>query len=104
MKNALNVLKNLKAKRKIAVLGDMREIGSLTDQAHKEIGEIAQKTADLVIGVGSDAKKFGAQKYFKNKQKATDYLLKEMRQGDTILVKASRSIGLDKIVDAIKED
>jgi len=104
MRNALNVLQSLKAKRKIAVLGDMREIGKITTQAHVEIGQSAAKIADLVIGVGDVAKKFNGQKYFKNRQKAIDFLLKEVKEGDMILIKASRGIGLDKIVDALKEN
>lgn len=102
MKNALNVLAGLKAKRKIAVLGEMREIGSISDAVHKEIGEIAAKSADLVVAIGSQAKKFNAQKYFTTKEEATKYLLKEVRENDIILVKASRSIGLDEIVESLK--
>ena len=103
MRNALAVLKNLKAKRKIAVIGDMREIGEISSQAHIEIGHEAAKIADMVIGVGVEAKKFGATKYFKDRSKAIDYLAKEIKDGDLVLVKASRGIGLDKIVDALKE-
>lgn len=103
MRNALAVLKNLKAKRKIAVIGDMREIGEISTQAHVEIGQEAAKVADLVVGVGLEAKKFNGQKYFKDTDKAIDFLLKEVKNGDLVLVKASRGIGLDKIVDAITE-
>ena len=102
MKNALNVLAGLKAKRKIAVLGEMREIGDTTDAVHKEIGEIAAKSADLVVAIGTQAKKFNAQKYFASKEEATKYLLKEVRENDIILVKASRSIGLDEVVESLK--
>jgi UDP-N-acetylmuramoyl-tripeptide--D-alanyl-D-alanine ligase len=104
MKNALTVLKNLPAKRKIAVLGDMLEIGSITNEAHLEIGQVAQKTVDLLVAVGTHAKKYEAHKYFRSKDKATEYLLKEMRDGDILLIKASRGLGLDKIVDKLKKD
>lgn len=103
MRNALSVLKTLKAKRKIAVIGDMREIGKISAQAHTEIGQEAAKISDMVVGVGSEAKKFNGQKYFKDRNKAIDFLLKEIRSGDLVLVKASRGIGLDKIVDEIME-
>lgn len=103
MRNALAVLKNLKAKRKIAVIGDMREIGKITAQAHTEIGQEAAKIADLIIGVGVEARKYNGQKYFKDRNKAIDFLLKEIKSGDMILIKASRGIGLDKIVDALME-
>ena len=104
MKAALNTLANLKAKRKIAVIGDMREIGKITNDAHKEMGDLARKSASLVVAIGDAAKKYNGQKYFKKREKAIDYLLKEVRQGDIILVKASRSIGLDKIVEALKNN
>ncbi len=103
MKNALTVLKNLKAGRKIAVLGDMREIGLMTDEAHVEIGKIAKETADLVVAVGDLAKKYEAIKHFKSRDKAIDYLLKEVHEGDMILIKASRAIGLDKIVEQLRK-
>jgi UDP-N-acetylmuramoyl-tripeptide--D-alanyl-D-alanine ligase len=102
MRNALAVLKSLKAKRKIAVIGDMREIGKITNEAHTQIGQEAAQIADLVVAVGDEAKKYNGQKYFKDRQKAIDYLAKEVTTGDMVLVKASRGIGLDKIVDAIK--
>lgn len=101
MKNALNVLNSLKAKRKIAVLGDMREIGQITNEAHEEIGRLALKTTDLVIAIGESARKYNASKFFKSKEKAIDYLLKEVRNGDILLVKASRSLEFDQIVEAL---
>lgn len=102
MKAALDVFKNLKAKRKIAVLGDMKEIGKITDESHKLLGEYAKSISSVAISVGELAKKYQFDKHFSNKAKAIDYLLKEIRPGDILLIKASRSIGLEEIVDAIK--
>lgn len=103
MKAALEVLSQIKASRKIVCLGDMREIGPITDSAHQEIGKIAQKVADIVVSVGPDAKKYGG-KHFSSANEAADYLLSILKENDILLVKASRAIGLDKVVEKIKAD
>jgi UDP-N-acetylmuramoyl-tripeptide--D-alanyl-D-alanine ligase len=101
--NALEVLKNLNSlSRKIVVLGDMRELGDMSLEAHKAIGDEAAKIADIVIAVGDLARKYKAHKYFKNRDKAIQYLLKEVCSNDILLIKASRAIGLDKVADALR--
>jgi UDP-N-acetylmuramoyl-tripeptide--D-alanyl-D-alanine ligase len=56
MRSALNTLKNLSAKRKIAVLGDMLEIGKYAEQAHRAIGDQTADFVDLLVTVGPRAK------------------------------------------------
>ncbi|MDP1689494.1 MAG: UDP-N-acetylmuramoyl-tripeptide--D-alanyl-D-alanine ligase [bacterium] len=113
MHAGLDTLKSLKAKRKIAVLGDMLEIGEYTLEAHEEIGRLVAKSADLLITVGSRAKFIaeGAKKakmqrkYIKEFETADDARIAVqdiMRKGDLVLVKASRSMELDKIVEEIR--
>ena len=53
MAEALETLKALKAKRKIAVLGDMLELGQYTLEAHREVGRTAAKVADMIVTVGT---------------------------------------------------
>ncbi|MEK7142918.1 MAG: UDP-N-acetylmuramoyl-tripeptide--D-alanyl-D-alanine ligase [Patescibacteria group bacterium] len=103
MTAALDILKLLPAQRKIAVLGDMREIGNITDESHKIIGQYAREVADEVIALGQLAKKYQAHQYFDKKSQAIDYLLSKIGNGDIILVKASRALELEKIVEAIKK-
>lgn len=113
MHAGLDTLKSLKAKRRIAVLGDMLEIGEYAPEAHEEIGRLAAKSADLLITVGPRAKFIaeGAKKakmqsrYIKSFDTADDARIAvqdAMRKGDLVLVKASRSMELDKIVEEIK--
>lgn len=102
MRAALDLLRHLIGKRKIAVLGDMRELGAISNEAHTLIGEYAHQVADVVVAVGEEAVKFKSDHYFKSREKATEYILKEMREGDIILIKASRGIGLDKIAEELK--
>lgn len=107
MRAALDLLHHLNCKsRKIAVIGDMREIGPISDEAHHLIGQYAHEVADMVVAVGTEAKKYQAQQYFKTSEKAKEYLLKEIRPGDIILIKASRGSAqmpeLEAIVEALK--
>jgi UDP-N-acetylmuramoyl-tripeptide--D-alanyl-D-alanine ligase len=114
MNLALETLKDLKAKRKIAVLGDMLEIGKYTIEAHEEIGKYAANFVDLLITVGSRAKFIAAaaRKAGMPEENIISFLVAEearkevelkIKKGDLILVKASHSIGLDKIVEEIRE-
>ena len=109
MKLALEELKRLAARspstssgRRVAVLGDMFELGSAARQAHRRVGEIARQSADLVVTVGPLAKLMGGM-HFKDKQAAIDFLLQQVRKGDTILVKASHGMEFKEIVDALRE-
>jgi len=101
MKAALDLMKSLPAKRKITVLGQMRELGPISQEAHKEIGQLAKEVADLVIEVGDN--QYSAAKNFASTEEATEFLLKEVKPGDIILIKASRTIRLDKIAESLKQ-
>ena len=110
---ALEVLDEISSKRKIAVLGDMLELGKHTITAHREIGEmVAEKKIDLLITVGVRAKFFaeGAVKAgFKKKQilscgdspEAGRELEKIIEKGDLILIKGSQGIRMEKILEVL---
>ncbi|MCL5407088.1 MAG: Mur ligase family protein [Patescibacteria group bacterium] len=107
MKAALDVLNFLPSPkengRKIAVLGDMLEIGQISAKAHELIGQYANEIADEVISVGTESQKYNSKVHFENAQAASDYLLANIQRNDIILIKASRAIGLDKVVERLKE-
>jgi len=103
MEAALNVLREIPCNgKKIAVLGDMLEIGKISEEAHKLIGEYAKNIADEVIAVGKLAKGYQGSAYFENSDEASDYLLKKIKPNDIILIKASRGAELEKIVNNLK--
>ncbi|MDD5547353.1 MAG: Mur ligase family protein [Candidatus Pacebacteria bacterium] len=113
MHAAIETVKSLKAARKIAVLGDMLEIGKYTVEAHETIGELAGKVFDILITVGGRAKfiaetagKSGiAKKNIYSFDTADDAKLKVqelIKKGDLILIKASHAMELDKVVEEIK--
>ncbi|HOX90967.1 MAG TPA: UDP-N-acetylmuramoyl-tripeptide--D-alanyl-D-alanine ligase [Candidatus Paceibacterota bacterium] len=112
---ALNVLKEMKASRKIAVLGDMLELGKHTEEEHLVVGKNVSLMADKIILVGQRAKiiadgaiqnNFSKKDivYFNEAVQAGDYLAKEIREGDLILVKGSQKMRMEKAVEKIMLD
>jgi len=101
MKAALDTLRILPAKRKIAVLGDMLEIGKIAPEAHRLIGEYAREIADEVVTVGELAKGYRG-KHFDNNDEAIKYLLSKILENDIILIKASNSLNFAEISEALK--
>lgn len=114
MRSALETLAALPAKRRVAVLGDMLEIGKYTPEAHEAVGRIAAKSADALFTVGPRAKfiaeaaraagmKRTAILSFDTAEEARKPVQDFIKKGDLILVKASHSMELNKIVDEIRE-
>ncbi len=112
MDSALETLKSLKAKRKIAVLGDMLEIGKYTFEAHDRIGKKAAKIVDILFTVGirgkiiaEAAKNAGFSKrnlfHFETLKGLGNQLQLKIKPGDVILIKASQAVRLEKIVEEI---
>lgn len=103
--SSLNVLKKEKNK-KIVILGDILELGKYSIKIHKKIGKHLKKIKDIdVILVGENIKviKDKNYKYFNNYEEVINYIKKINLDNATILVKASRKMNLDKIVDYILE-
>jgi len=103
-------------RRRILAAGEMRELGLLSAQLHRESGEFAARTGkiDFVIGVQGDALQLveGAiasgiprerTKFFGTPENAAEYLGGFVRPGDLLLVKGSRSVKMERIVEALLE-
>jgi UDP-N-acetylmuramoyl-tripeptide--D-alanyl-D-alanine ligase len=112
MNAALETFKEIPAKRRVAVLGDMLELGDYTIEMHEEIGKKVIGIVDLLICVGTAAKliaesaiKHGFDKgkviIFNNSESASKMIRKEIKEGDLILVKGSRAIKLEEVVKEI---
>lgn len=113
MEAALETLKNFPGGgRKIAVLGDMLELGTYTIDAHREVGKTAAKICDLVITVGVRAKfisegageaGFDSKKlfHFDDAREAGQALDKLLTLGDIVLVKGSQAVRLEWTVEEI---
>ena len=113
VKSAVNVLKITEGRR-IIVLGDMYELGENSAAFHYETGKYAAEAElDLLCFVGDLAKQMyiGANTiktdniyYFESKQELHRFLSKQLKSGDTVLVKASRGMHLEETVDFLKHD
>jgi len=108
MRAALEVLKNFPhANRRIAVLGSMLELGDWSEKEHQKIGIQASAIAQLIIGVGEETKVLleatpnTQNHWFENAVEAAKWIPTHVQNGDVILIKGSRSIGLEKVVEAL---
>ena len=116
MRAAMNVLQSLKSQRRsVCILGDMLELGDSSEREHYGIGEYAAATGvDVIAAIGNfaDAVKRGAEAsgkdskniyVFPAKEEAVLHLGKILKPGDVVLVKGSRSIKMEYIVDFLRE-
>ena len=104
---ALEVLEEFPARRKIAVLGDMLELGKLEEKAHFDLVALALEIADLSVFVGGRMGRAYAWYGERNKAKAISLgsLKKlEFKKGDVVLVKGSRGMQMEKVVESLLED
>ena len=105
MKAAIEYLEKIEGKRKIAVLGDMKELGEYSESLHRKVGEEV-KDIDILITIGELAKcieetaDVREMLHFDNNESALEYLKKIMKKDDIILLKASNSM---KFGDIAKE-
>jgi len=102
----LQLLATIPAKRRLALLGDMRELGSITQEEHQKIAQIAAKKADQVVLVGPLMKKFALPilaasqtptKWFFSASQAANYLQTRLQPEDLLLIKASQNTLLFEI-------
>ena len=117
MKAALNTLgaqKIPEGAQKIAVLGDMLELGSVAETSHYEIGKLAAEKADLLFCFGelsryiaAGAWKNGMREtafHFETKEELSKELRKTAKPGDIIWLKASRGMRFEDIAEAFYEE
>lgn len=111
---ALDLLAGLPGRR-IAVLGEMLELGKGSVQGHREVGTAAAATCDLLVAVGPGATQIavGAKSAGldpsrilepRDREAALDQLRGRLRDGDVVLVKASRGVELDLLVEALRDE
>jgi len=110
MRAALDLLLQIGPKRRLAVLGDMLEMGESGPEAHREVGRYAATRATHLIAVGQLGREIKAgwdeiscnpAVHFRDKNSAWEYLAGEVTEGDVCLVKASRGMGFETIVEAL---
>ncbi|MDR1003270.1 MAG: UDP-N-acetylmuramoyl-tripeptide--D-alanyl-D-alanine ligase [Oscillospiraceae bacterium] len=112
---ALSVLSSMKGEgRRIAVLGDMMELGDYAKKAHRQCGEmVAAANADLLYALGSNAMYYidgagqmaneGRARLYDSKENLVADLISEIKEGDVLLFKASRAMKLEEVIERIYE-
>ncbi len=87
--------------RRVAVLGDMLELGPDSPQYHEEIGAYAREHADVLVTVGPQAALMAGDHEVVTAAQAVDIVRGLIRPGDTMLVKGSRGMGLEAVAEAL---
>lgn len=111
MKDSIDILSKAGG-RKIAVLGDMGELGKDEKELHAQVGAyLAEKRIDYLFCAGELSREIAREAkknpqctitHFSSKEELIPALLKEVKEGDTILVKASHFMEYPKIIEALK--
>jgi UDP-N-acetylmuramoyl-tripeptide--D-alanyl-D-alanine ligase len=113
MRAALDTVSSRRGSGRLAiVLGDMLELGDIADEAHREVGrQIAALGVDELVGVGPRARLtveaaraagLGEVRHATTFEDAVAHLLKRLAPGDVVLVKGSRVMRLERVVDALE--
>ncbi len=109
---AVDMLAGMPARRRIVVAGEMLELGATGEQLHRESGEyISGKSVDFLLGVRGlanpmveAARTAGMQaEYVATPEEAGEWLARETRDGDVVLLKASRGVKLEKALETWKK-
>ena len=109
---ALALLADLDATRHIAVFGDMLELGEVEEIGHRTVGQRAASIADALYTVGPRAWMIGDEArtvrpelptfHFDDKEALTAALREDLREGDLVLVKGSRGVGMETVIAELR--
>ncbi len=87
--------------RKLALIGDMLELGRYEALAHREVGREARQVVDQLLTYGQASRSMKASRHFTQKHDAAEYLGQILLPDDIVLIKASRGMGLDEVVEEL---
>ena len=108
IKSSLEILRNEKCNRRIAVIGDVLELGEYSERIHKEIGkELFNSNLDYIITIGEYTKYtdkylkdngFNNIKHYDKENDSYSFIEELLKEGDVVLFKGSHGIKLNNIV------
>lgn len=117
--SALGLLHELQPKRKIAVLGEMRELGAVAPEQHRIVGRRAAEVVDLLVTYGDlagmiagearlaaevDGRQFAVTSFgLDQRSELVEYLLGQLQDGDIVLLKGSRGLQMEEIVERLRD-
>ena len=114
MKASLETLSKLQSERKVAILGDMLELGNFSEELHRKVGkEVVKNKIDVLITVGDlsktifdEAKKLGVNEayHFKSNKDCLTQIDNIVKKGDAILIKASNRMNFGEISTHLQKD
>ncbi|HQY88703.1 MAG TPA: UDP-N-acetylmuramoyl-tripeptide--D-alanyl-D-alanine ligase [Tepidisphaeraceae bacterium] len=113
---ALETLLSIEGKRRVAVLGDMLELGAATDRYHREIGRLVAELAneiDVIYCVGPASKLIEEEaiargypadqiQHFPDSNSAADFIPSKLKRNDVVLLKGSRGVRLEAIAESLQ--
>lgn len=109
IRSSLEILKNKEAKRRIAVIGDVLEVGDYNEEIHTKIGEeLFKSNLDIIVTIGDNTrytdkflenKGFDNRYHFNNESESYEFFDDMLRDGDVVLFKASNGMKLKNIVN-----
>jgi UDP-N-acetylmuramoyl-tripeptide--D-alanyl-D-alanine ligase len=109
---ALALLAELDATRHIAVLGDMLELGDVEEEGHRAVGQRAAGIVDALYTVGPRARLIGDEArverpdlptfHFDDKAALATALREDLREGDLVLIKGSRGVGMETVIAELR--
>jgi UDP-N-acetylmuramoyl-tripeptide--D-alanyl-D-alanine ligase len=105
MRAALDNLASVEASgRRLAVLGEMRELGPDAAAYHREIGDYARSVGvERIIGVGELSEAYAPDEQVDDAEAAADALAAALGPGDAVLIKGSRAVGLERVAEKLAE-
>ncbi len=112
---ALDLLAELPAQHKVAVLGDMLELGSFEEEGHRLVGERAAQVVDELVVLGKRARWIGEAAlaagmpkvqvcFVATREEAIDLLHDRLGRGDLVLIKGSRAMEMERIVAGLRQE
>ena len=113
LKEALKTLNNIQTNgKKVAILGDMMELGKISAEEHRKAGEMVSNIANLIVTIGPRARGIAEETLkrgklpesvlsFDNSNEAIDSIVGRIGSGDIVLIKGSQSIRMERITKAL---
>lgn len=113
MKSALDVLGEIDGKNRIAILGDMLEMGEFAEESHRMVGKFIDEKISVLLTLGQDSRYIGIEAkdhnenllchHFEDKKSLMESLEKLLSGNDAILVKSSRGMHMEEIVQYLQK-
>ena len=112
MAESIKALGQLQGKRKVAMLGDMLELGDFTEEGHRQIGrllvtegyDVLYTFGEAAKFIGDEARKGGIHvQACKSHLEMANFYEADHEEGDVVLVKASRGLRMERVVEELKE-